>query len=319
VEGKTMRDPFPWPEEGTPEQLVRQHLDAQARADGTEPADAVLRRVYQRLDADAPRPLTLPQRRPHWRSSLAAGLVAAGLVIGLLVVAQPAAMAGPSQLVVEALQASLPEADREYLLQVQAIGADDQPMGNPLRESHLWTRGDRYRIDSVGQDFRMGQDEQHRIWIAPTRDEGIRFAAQEAPEKLALISDLRTLNLDVLLRELTRGFRLTWDEDTLPASFPNTRRILGKPRGDRLHGVQSVLLEVEPESKIVRRVVVERVRQLTQTRVRLTLQWIASHAQPDSFYHLESVLKPGAPIHEGAPSRDQLLRLFMRRVGPPAQ
>src|SRR5262249_21623652 len=142
-EARTMSDPFPWPDGAgpgeSPEQLVRRHLDEEARAHAAE-ADALLHRVYDRLETPPPATLPLPARRSRWRSALAAGLVAAGLVLGLMFVAQPAAVASPAQLVEEAFQASLPEADRCYLLQAQALGEDGQPAGPPLRASHLWTR-----------------------------------------------------------------------------------------------------------------------------------------------------------------------------------
>jgi hypothetical protein len=316
-----MRDPFPWPPEGTPEEVVRRHLDAQARADGAAQGDAVLRRVYDRMAAEAPRPATLPlpARRSGWRASLAAGLVAAGLVIGVLFVAQPAALASPAQLVEEAIEANRPEADRCYLLQVQALGDDGRPTGPVLRQGYLWTRGDRYRIDGdLPENGSLGQDEQHRIWIASTREEGSRFDPDEVPANLALVSDMRTLRMDLLLDQLQRGFLLRWDD--APGTFPGARRIHGRPRTTRhVFGIQSVQLEVEQATGIVRQVVVERVRPLTHSRVRLTLKWIVSKPRPDSFYHLESALEPGAIIHgRGDAKRDHLLRAFLRRSTPPA-
>lgn len=315
-----MRDPFPWPEDGTAESLVRQHRDAEARTEGAERGDAVLARVFAQLDADAPRPtLSFPVRPGRWRAALAAGLVAAGLVVGLLFIAQPSALA--AQLVSEAHRASLREVDRGYLFQVHTLGDDGNPAGAPLRESRLWTRGDRYRIESSDPNgVRLGQDEEQRLWIAPTREAGSRFAADEISEKLDQVNDMRMLKLDVLLDMLTRRFHLDYN-DALPASFPGTRRIVATPRDDRApFGIQSVLLEVEPTSKVVRRIVLERVRTTTQTRVRLTLQLSATETKPDSFYHLESALNPGAPIHEkGDPAREPLLGLFLRRIGSPAQ
>jgi len=306
-----MRDPFPNPPEGTPEQMVRRQLDEAARAvDG----DAVVDRAFARLDA----PATLPLLRRRWRTAVAAGLVAASVALGLLYLAQPVVFAGPDRLVEEALQANATEVDRGYLLQVQRLGPDGEPFGPSLRESHLWTRGDRYRIDALGPERgSFGQDENRRIWAAPTRAAGAYYDPDEAPEKLALASDLRTLRVDLLLAQLTRNFDLRWDAG--PPDAPGTRRILALPRGERpAVGTRQVVLEVEPGSKVVRRLVVDRVRP-TVGPVRITLVWFGNRAKPDAYYHLDDAVEPAAPRYDrGQPLlRGKVIFDTIRRFGSP--
>lgn len=313
-----MRDPFPYPPEESLEARVRQHLDAEARK---EDGDAVVNRALARLDADAQQPVRRTPRVPsasRWRPVLAASLVAAGLVVSLMVLSHPTVQAEPLRLVEAALQASDSEVDRCYLLQVEPISSRGEPLGPPLRESHLWTRGDRYRIDLLAGEGSVGQDENRRIWVAPTRREGAYFEKDETPEKLALISDLRTLRLDLLLRELTRGFHLRW-EGAPGADAHRVRRILATPRRElNWHGIQSVLLEVEPDSKNVRRLVVHRLR-TTRGHVRISLTHQTSETRPDSFYHLASALNPDAPEYGRGRAilRGKVILETLRRFGPP--
>jgi hypothetical protein len=232
---------------------------------------ASLDRASERLD---PRPLfdrikgeSRPRRsRPSLRW---AGLAAAALIliaIGFPLLRQDRkALAKGETVVREARKAHLQPIDRCYLVEVRresSLAAEVAPNLPQVRQTRLWTRGDRFWVESVRPDQRWawGRDEANRFWISFGPHAAIRYEADEVPDWLNLYCDVHSLNVERWLGDVLDRFDLT-REDVPADEDASTIRIKAKARDVVAigPGVQSAELEVDAETRVIRRMVVRRV------------------------------------------------------------
>jgi hypothetical protein len=169
--------------------------------------------------------------------------------------------------------------------------------------THLWTRGDRFWIESFkrGRRVAYGRDEQRRVWVARSPSEGIRYEADEArtPRWLALSCDLYSMRVETLLSDVLSDFalarRTTTDASGLPLYV-----LEGRPRAGVSHpSLSAARLEIDAETNVLRRVVLwrhvggEPVATVTHTLV-------STGFQDDDQYLLEGHLEPGAAVYSKA-------------------
>ena len=156
----------------------------------------------------------LPQRR--WRptkASWAAAVSLAVLMVGGSVMWLGQAKASPSDLVRQALGAHSATLDRCYRVEIRAESGRREAVGAGLPaqpETLLWTRGDRFwnQIRVGEQLVAWGRDEQGGVWFTLSPEAGARLAREEVPEPLALACELRSLELESLLRSILADFDL---------------------------------------------------------------------------------------------------------------
>ncbi len=310
-----MSVPDPTPEHPIDE-LVLRHLRRQA--DTVDPA-ALLQRVRARSGLGTPGKAPVRPGRRGWGRLLLG--VAASIVV--LIAFLGGRLAGPVQarpeaLLREARQVHGLPVDRCYL--VQSVPDPDGPLaGRPLfgqpRETRLWTRGDRFWLESTRPDrtWAWGQDEQGNIWLALGGQRGVQFAPGEAPEGIVLAAEVCTLRLDTLLDLfMTRcDLHREYPEGRGPAA---TLRIVARPRpGQGATRLRSAVLDLDAETRVLRRLVLERNTRDGRPLATVTFTLVDSQPQDDQRYLLRGHLtNPDAPPVLPRLGRNELFGNLMR-------
>ena len=203
--------------------------------------------------------------------------------------------ASPQELLHEAQQIHHRDVDRCYLIEVQTdheLTVEQNPFAAQARRNLLWTRGDRFWIDSSGpwRKLAWGRDEEGTIWMTDGRTEGIRIAAHEAPQWLNAFGDLCTMQPEKLLGEVLRDFDLRReDDDKSPVHL-----IRAELKPGRFHpSLRTAFLELDAESKVLRRVVLQRLWAGRTVTTSYTLIESLTLANADR-YRLEGHLRKGS-------------------------
>jgi hypothetical protein len=278
--------------------LVRGHL---AREASQVDAAALLAGVQARLAEQAPRP-TAGRIRPHrraWWAGVAAAAAVAAVLFGGQFLPPPVAQAGPEGVVRAARQAHAMPVDRCY--RVEVVPALDGPLSRhpllvQLRQTRLWTRGDRFWIETTNTErkWAWGRDERGDVWLAAGRKQGIRFGQREVPDLAALACDVCSLRVETLLDEVLAGF----DLQRQPGALPGTQRIRAEPRPGRPDpGLRAVVLDVDQQSSALRRLELQRTRNGRHLAT-VTFTLVETGTQDPESYHLKGHLDPGAPVFD---------------------
>ena len=317
------------------EALVRKSLER-----GAERIDP--RPVFDRLQAVWPAPADAargeeksggtnaadPRRLPA--GSWAWGLSAAAAVVLLMTawLFRPGlVLASPESLVREAKQAHRLPLDRCYLVEVRkdsAVYDECFPMTSQVRLTRLWTRGDRFWVESVSPERRWdwGRDEKNHVWFAFEPQRAVRLEPGEVPRWLSLCCDLYCIRLEQLLGTVLRDFTLdreTPDDDFASASTPATQvvRAIMKP-GLTHPSIKSVVLEIDAESRVVRRMVLERMYK-GQPFATVTCTLVETETLDDDKFQLEGHLVAPYTIFtrefEPLKRRELISRWFGPQVG----
>lgn len=293
-------DLFPRPDDPL-DALVRAQLEAVA---GTVDSAPLLEAVCVRLDPPQPVLPVLP-RRTTWKQRLRVLMpvvLAASLLLGLFLV-QPGseAQAAAAQVVAQARDVHAAAVDRCYLLESELAPELRQrfPTLRSGSRARLWTRGDRFWVQSIGADRACwGRDEKDRVWMAPTPNAGMRFDADEmVPRSLHELLQVRSVQLPTLLDEVLRECVLT---DLKPGlgTPPGVRIIEAHPTHEQSSPhLTSARIEVDATTHVVRKLVLHR-RLLGNELGTVTLTLVETRPQKEDAYRLEGHLRPGAPIYD---------------------
>jgi hypothetical protein len=299
--------------------LVRAHLTQQ---EATGDAGRILARVQARLAAQTVAQPSETERLPfeqpprsRWRRGLVLRLaVAAAVLLALFLTLQ----VGPNPvsattLVQDAQKVHALPVDRCYLVQTDVAPdvADNYQLLPVTRAARLWTRGDRFWMESPRQDHQggWGRDEKGRVWFAaPHRKAGFRFEADEIPESLRISCGLRSMRVETLLKEILAEFDLREGPSKDGPKGP-VRVVQATLKPGRKRPLRAATVEMDSAKKVLQRVVLSRVYKDAVSTVTLTL--VEEGLQPDDVYRLESHLEPEAHIfskEEPPPRRLQMLR-----------
>lgn len=308
------------PNEHVIDALVRAHLRREADA---VDASAILKAVRGERAS----------HRPGGRTGLRASRLALYALTGaaaVLVAFLGGRHFGPAQasaetLVREARQAHALPLDRCYLVQIvpdpEGVLAR-HPWLRQARENRLWTRGDRFWVESTNPERRwaLGRDDQGGVWLALGRSFGARFERDEVPERLNTICDVCGMRAETLLDEVLAEFELTRERPDGTAEPAATYRIRAEPKpGGGSPFLRSAVLELDAETRVLRRLVLERTRR-GQPLATVTFTLVETGTQSDLSYQPEGHLEPGAPVYSTTntpPRRALLLRAFLGL--PPAK
>ncbi len=257
-----------------------------------------------------------PSRRRWRRWPWGVAAAAVILLASLLLLQLGTVQASPEALVREARAAHALPVDRCYLIETQWQGAAprrDFPLIAP-DGVRLWTRGDRFRIEStVGKGpVSWGRDAKGTIWLAVLPRVGIRFDDGEAPEALAFACDVYSLRLETLLDVLLKDFDLHLEPG---ADRKATQHIVATQKpGVRGQFMRSARLEVDAESKVVKKLVLDRVlpRGFAAT---VTLSLVESTVLNETSYELEGNLKAPYRIHSRGFEPERRREMLIRRLG----
>ena len=307
--------------------LVRDHLAA--RAATVDAADMLARvnaeRDKQRAPRSAPR---VPRSvlRYVWGAATAATVLlafAGGWYFG-----EKPAHASAETLVREARRAHALPLDRCYL--VQSVPEGDgllarYPQVAQPRETRLWTRGDRFWIESTNPEkhWAWGRD-QGRVWMALGGAKGVWFDRDELAENddlahaVTVACDLYSMRVETLLTEVLADFDLK-RENTATAGAVTTHRIRAalKP-GVSSPRLRAAVLEIDAETRVMRRLVLHRTRR-GEPVATVTFTLVETRAQGDETYTLEGHLNPDAQVYGRGSDwaqRTAALRKFFRVPAP---
>jgi hypothetical protein len=322
------------------ERLVRQHLER-----GAERIDP--RPVFDRLQAAWPAPAaegnedtrqagssraSTGARRRFPAASWAWGLSAAAavllLVTGWLWRPSPV-LASPESLVREAKKAHRMPLDRCYIVEVRkdsALYDECFPLTSQVRLTRLWTRGDRFWIESSTADRRWnwGRDPENRVWFAFEPHRAVRLEASEVPRWLNLCCDLYCIRLEQLLGTVLRDFALERetpgrDDDSAAEGAPATQVVRAMWKPGRFHpSIKSAVLEIDAESRVVRRMTIERMYK-GQPFATVTCTLVETETLDDGNFQLEGHLTAPYTIYtrdfEPERRRELIGRWFRPEVG----
>ncbi len=110
------------------------------------------------------------------------------------------------------------------------------PMTTQARLTRLWTRGDRFWLESVHpqQRWAWGRDDRGSVWMAFGSHRGIRFGPDEVPSWLEVGFDVWSMQPDTLLGEVLRDFELR-REPPGPGQPGTTVAIRATPKPGHTH------------------------------------------------------------------------------------
>ena len=250
------------------ERLVRAHLEHRAEAIDPRP---LFEKLQQSLAEPSPARVLLTGRPGRarvllkWACAAAATILAVG---GLTVLLHDRpALAKGETIVREARTAHLLPIDRCYLVEVRRespLFAEVGPASGLIRQTRLWTRGDRFRVESAQPEQRWawGRDEASRFWIAFGPHTAVRMDSDEVPLWLNVYCDLHSLNFEKWLGEVLNRFELARETRSGDADRSTiVVRARAKPRAvtPQAPYVGSAELEIDAETRVVRRMVVRRL------------------------------------------------------------
>lgn len=238
-----------------------------------------------------------PSRRKATRWTAVAAAAAIVLAVSTWVWRGPQSVqADPLKLVHEARQAlAATDEDRAYKIQVDlAPGMGEQaPFLAALAtaDCRLWARQGRFRVEARQGGWACGRDERRWTWLAPSPDVGLDFAPEEVPRPLDEALELLSFDLDSTLHVLATEFDVT----TLNAS-PRSTLIRGTPPAERIRPrLRWIDVEIDVETKLVRKVVLARVRD-GRPLGEVSFTFDGAERQADASYRLPSHLDHNAAI-----------------------
>ncbi|MCU0978720.1 MAG: hypothetical protein MUF25_06075, partial [Pirellulaceae bacterium] len=214
--------------------------------------------------------------------------------------------------------------DRCYLVEVDrstegSAGGDGESWisARSGRVDRLWTRGDRFFLESSTNTNRWawGRNEKGTVWLAYGRRQGLTLDADEQPPWLATWCDVLTMQLDSLLRDVLSDFQLTWESGDAEAGTKVVHAIRRFNR--RRAGLREARLEIDQETKVLRRLTLVRSVARTRQIVTVTYTLAATEAQPDERYQLSGHLEPPFTIFSNKTQPERRDEILTRLFNPP--
>jgi hypothetical protein len=300
---------------------IRAHLDAEADA-----VDA--RIVLARVKAAQTRSTPTTRYRRTWLRWITAGggtAVAAGLLIALFLTGNtppPEKQLSAEELLLEAKAAhETAGTDRGYDVSADwdLVPFQARFRFPPLtRKATIWTRGDQFVVLSAvddGPQWTWGQEPSGRVWLAPNRRHAIVFEKDELNEPLARFCELMSLRMVSTLGEVLEQCDLFRKDGGAPGEPIRIEAKL-RPRFLPNARFRQVELELDPQTKVVRRAVLHRF--LNEESVgSLVFLFSETTTKPDDFYSVKGHTEPNAIIHDGRPlpnPRSNVVGDLMKRL-----
>lgn len=256
-----------------------------------------------------------PRRRTAVGSFGWVALALAGCLLGAATVFLPRASAGGAGAMVRhALDAARGGTDRRYAVRVEPAPArprDPRARATPA-DSTLWVRDARFvqSTEVDGNHLAWGRDAEGAVWFTLSPRTVAVFGADEIPEALRDVCDLRTLELTTLLESLLADFDLE-----RRGGDGATETIVARPRS-RHPRIGTVEIAIDRDTRQVVKAVLERRRRgrLVAT-VRFTLE--ETGPRDDEAYRWQAHVGSDAAVLDrdaARGARRELLAEFLRLV-----
>lgn len=228
---------------------------------------------------------------------------------------ESSAFANAATIVRAAVETHATSIERVYLVEVER-SADVPAELTPVREVRVATQGDRFYVEmNRGQrQWYWGRDAAGEIWLTVGPRRAIVVEPDELGVPLQYISDLYTLRLETLLNNFLKHCRL--DRSDLSES---THVITATPRNRWRGGwVRRATIEVDRDTKTVRRLVIEReLPQQGPSTVTFTL--VDSRPTDESKYRPEGHLSEPFRLLTRDAQPDNRRELLQSWFGPAAE
>jgi len=206
--------------------------------------------------------VAMKRDQPHSRSPWilrTTGWFAAAVCVALLIFlltghGDNPVYASASQIVEAAIQTHAGPIERVYVVDVQRHPSNDKGLNLP-RDVKVSTQGDQFWVEMNGvRRWAWGRDTDGAIWMTLGPRRAIEVGADEMGIPLRYIGDLYTLHLETLLQNFLKHCRLERAEG--PAGTDIITAVPRRRWSER--PLKRATIEVDRETKAIRRLVVER-------------------------------------------------------------
>jgi hypothetical protein len=164
------------------------------------------------------------------------------------------AFASATQVVQAAMHTHAEAIERVYVVEVKRGETGNSRLQLP-RDVRVATQGDRFWVQMNGyRKWAWGRDAEGAIWMTLGQHRAVVVNPDEMGSPLHYIGDLYSLHLETLLHNFLRHCRLEMSEGP-----GNTNLIVAVPRRQWSHRpLRSATIEVDRETKTIRKLIIER-------------------------------------------------------------
>ena len=245
-------------------------------------------------------------------------LIAATLLCGIILLVyrrDEPVFASAQTIVAAAIEMHHDPLERVYLVQLEQEVALETGAATP-REVRIMTMGDQYYVEMKRNNRKLiwGCNADQDYWITFGGKRGMLIHQREMGPQLRYITDLYSLNLETLLTHFlkycTLDYKVDSDSTHLITVTPN-RRWKGSP-------LKQATIEVDRETKVIRRLIIERVLpQQKPSKVTFTL--IETRPAQESLYQPQGHLTEPSIILTEATKPDVRGELLANWFGSSAE
>jgi len=253
-------------------------------------------------------------RRWSWRSGwlvLAASLL---IVVSFFTMqGDREAFASASRVVQSAMRTHAAPIERIYVVEVKR-GDSNKPKFELPRDVRVATQGDRFWVQMRGyRDWAWGRNDQGAIWMTLGPRRAVVVNQDEIGVPLRYIGDLYTLNLETLLQGFLKYCRLEMSEGSA-----DTTIIVATPRRQWTNRpLQRATIEVDRETKAIRKLVIEREFDRASSVTTFTL--VDSRLADESLYGPEGHLSDPYRIFSNETNASRRRELITNWFGPTSE
>jgi hypothetical protein len=257
---------------------------------------------------------TILGRRWSWRSGwlvLAASLL---IVVSFITMqGDREAFASASRVVQSAMRTHAAPIERIYVVEVKRGESNKSKFELP-RDVRVATQGDRFWVQMRGyRDWAWGRNDQGAIWMTLGPRRAVVVNQDEIGIPLRYIGDLYTLNLETLLQGFLKYCRLEMSEGSV-----DTTIIVATPRRQWTNRpLQRATIEVDRETKAIRKLVIEREFDRASSVTTFTL--VDSRLADESLYGPEGHLSDPYRIFSTETNASRRRELITNWFGPTSE
>ena len=220
------------------------------------------------------------------------------------------AYAKATQIVRAAMHTHAAPIERIYVVDVKR-GETNDPRFEFPRNVRVATQGDRFWVQMRGyREWAWGRNEQGAIWMTLGPQRAVVVNPNEMGIPLRYIGDLYTLNLETLLQTFLKHCRLEMSDGPADSTI-----IVATPRRQWSNRpLQRATIEVDRETKAIRKLVIEREFEHASSISTFTL--VDSRLADDSLYGPEGHLSEPYRIFSNETSATRRRELVTNWFGP---
>ncbi len=241
----------------------------------------------------------LPSR--FWKSlswcAAAAVFIIAAFLVGRW---DNTALASPTRVVRAALIAHHQAVERVYMVEVQRKSGNQTGI-DEMRDVRVHTQGDRFYVE-MNRDTRRwvwGRNLEGTFWLTLGPQRAMQIEADEAGLPLQFIGDLYGLELESLLDSFLKFCRLTYSDES-----ESLHVITATPVRRWQNRIQSATIEVDRETKAVRRLILNRLLP-ERGECTVTFTLVDSGIADESKYSVEGHVEKPSTLYNRMSQPDQ--------------